>query len=66
MPCRVAEMTEEISKKVRTIMATRELELMFSDLTESAKKEFLELHQIDSAADGNFDLQPIVVLQSEE
>ena len=38
-------------------------EIYFSDLTEQAQKEFLEVAGLQSAEDGNYDVFPIATLE---
>ena len=42
------------------------LEIYFNDLTPDAQKRYLEFFRLDSAADGNLDIDVIPLFQLEE
>lgn len=41
-------------------------EIMFEDLNENAQRAFLELMGIENAEEGNWDIVPIAVFETEE
>lgn len=41
-------------------------EIMFDDLNENAQREFLEFLGLESAKEGNLDLIPIAICDTEE
>jgi hypothetical protein len=46
----------------------KSFEIFFNDLNEDAQKRFLEFQEIDSAADGNYDIDvvPLAIFNREE
>lgn len=44
----------------------KSFEINFDDLTERAQEEFLEFMGLETAADGNFDVNPIAIFCFED
>ena len=44
----------------------KSFEINFSDLNERAQKEFLELLGLESAEDGNWDIVPLAIFETED
>lgn len=40
------------------------LEIMFDDLTPEAQERVLEFYSLKTVEDGNFDISPIIILQT--
>jgi len=41
-------------------------EIMFDDLTDEAQRQFLEFQGLEDSKDGNYDIVPIAVIESED
>lgn len=46
-------------------MGIGQLEIFFHDLNEEAQKEVLRLYDLECPEDGNFDTQPLFILEHE-
>lgn len=44
----------------------KSFEIMFSDLNERAQKEFLDLLGLNSAEEGNWDIVPLAIFETED
>jgi len=42
------------------------LEIYFSDLNEETQKNVLELYDLESEEDGNFEISPLTILECED
>ena len=44
----------------------RTIEIMFDDLTDEARRAFLEFQGLDNPQDGNYEIVPLAVVELEE